>query len=877
MTRQILARGRTGLAVGGVVAAFVTAIWAANLFIGTRLALSDLFYVPTPTTGDVVLVAIDNTTLEQYGSLLSWDRTRYADALDALTDAGARVVAFDILFSEEKPEDPAFAAALERARAAGTSTVLAVSGVGRLRSDEPMVTFQQELRPVDTLADAATHLAYVNAYPDADSTLRRTTSQGRVVNTDTVRLSLPLAAYLARSRVSAALVPQVITMTEDTLTLPSERVLTLEDDGMWMFNYYDHPGEAFETVSFVDIADTPAETFKDKIVLVGLMNLTGAVDQYATPTSAAGTLMPGVEIHAHSIETLIRNQPLHAQKSTAQAVTFILAALLTGIIIAPLRWHGMLGVGILILAGWAIYASTVFSAERLVVNALHPPLAIFLTILGSIGVRASLDFRARRQAETLLSSLVRVAQQRMDMSRIATLVAQDIETVVGSGRGGLWALENNEHLMPMSCPEDTLPRTYQTIVQKAYNTEQIQQDNHTLALPVIYSGRVLAILLAIEVARPAKAAQRLERFAKRVAPNLANAMLYEHAQQQNHLLNNVLAASPAGILVLDKSLNVLHTNDAVAKWMGLASVTMKNQPFSALLEQSNTDEAMWETVGAGLMDGARFRHELKLGQQTLQLDAASIPEDGRWVLTFSDITDLAELSRIKTQMLRMASHDLKNPLGRVIGYADLLTDNTKDNGHELEYGIFLKRIKQAGEEMLKLITEILDLEHIRSGKAFHEPLNLQHLVLDVVQRYTDQAEEKNQTLNQHLAGDLPLFEGDYNQLVQAVSNLVGNAIKYTPNDGEITLQLAQHDESILLEVTDTGYGMPEEAQAKLFTEFYRVRTEATQDIPGTGLGLSLVKSVVEAHGGRIWVDSELDVGSTFHVELPLNGGETTDE
>jgi len=866
---QIIRRGGIGLGVGVMAAAVVALLWWANLFVGTRLALGDRLYATTPTSGDVVLVGIDDTTLAKYGPLLSWERTRYADVLDTLTDAGARVVAFDVIFAEARPGDDAFAAALERATVAGTSTVLAVSGSQRVPSDDPLLQFQGALGPVAVLGAAATHLAYVNAIPDADGTLRRASSRVQRAGDDTPRLSFPVAAYLARSRVSATLAPQVMQAGEDTLTLPPERVLPLDDDGLWLLNYYGEPGEVFPVVSFAEVADTPPETFTDKLVLVGLMDLTGAVDRYPTPMSTGGVLMPGVEIHAHTIETLIRNQPLQAQSSLGQVMTLVLVALIAGTLGGPLRWYGMLIAGALTFVGWAAYASVSFSAANLAVNALHPPLAILIAAVGNVGVRASLDVRDRQRAETLLSSLVRVSEQRLDIARIAPLVAADVSSVAGSGRGGMWTVAVDQTVSPLAQPEGVSVEAVRGLVGTAAETRTPQKTNATLAVPVIYSGRVLAVLLAVDVVRPQAAMRRLMRFAGRVAPNIENALLYEQTRRQNQLLNSILEASPAGILVLDTRLNVLRTNGAVAAWLGLSVGEMVGQRLNSVLEASSTDAAAWEAVGEGLLAGEPFRHKIKLGKQTLQLDTAVIATDGRWVLTLSDITDLAELSRVKTQMIRMASHDLKNPLGRVIGYAELLAETAEEEGHSDDYMLYTGRIRQSAQEMLKLITEILDLEHVRSGKALHEPLNLRHLVLDVVQRYTDQAEEKEQTLHQHLADDLPMFQGDYNQMVQAVSNLIGNAVKYTPQGGEITLRLAQQDGKVRIEVADTGYGMPEEAQAKLFTEFYRVRTVATQDIPGTGLGLSLVKSVIEAHGGRIWVESKLDVGSTFFVELPL--------
>jgi signal transduction histidine kinase len=231
---------------------------------------------------------------------------------------------------------------------------------------------------------------------------------------------------------------------------------------------------------------------------------------------------------------------------------------------------------------------------------------------------------------------------------------------------------------------------------------------------------------------------------------------------------------------------------------------------------------------------------------------------------------LEDLNKLKTHMIRMASHDLKNPLGRVFGYAELAL---MDLGLDDETRQFIEHVKTAGEEMNSLISEILNLEQLRSGTLQREKLAFNQLVREVITRHDPDMYRKSQTFSGEISDNNLFIAGDTRQLSQAVSNLVGNAIKYTPDGGHIIVRVYAQDGNAHLEVSDTGYGMPPEALPKLFTEFYRVKSEATAGIAGTGLGLSLVKNVVTAHGGNIRVESELGKGSTFFVDVPL----TTDD
>jgi signal transduction histidine kinase len=234
--------------------------------------------------------------------------------------------------------------------------------------------------------------------------------------------------------------------------------------------------------------------------------------------------------------------------------------------------------------------------------------------------------------------------------------------------------------------------------------------------------------------------------------------------------------------------------------------------------------------------------------------------------TEAERKNLQDLNELKTRMIRMASHDLKNPLGRVFGYAELLM---MDDDISDEQRTFIKNIRAAGDEMNNLITEILDLEQLRSGAIHRANLNFNEMVAQVVTRHEPDLYRKSQTYVDEVSKEGMTVFADARQLSQAITNLVGNAVKYTPDNGTITVRVYQDGDKARFEVKDTGYGMPADALPQLFTEFYRVRTQATQNIKGTGLGLSLVKQVIDAHDGRIWVESEEGKGSTFFVELPL--------
>jgi signal transduction histidine kinase/CHASE2 domain-containing sensor protein len=863
---------RYSLATGAVVAVLVGLLWQFSAFVGFRLRLSNFYYVAKPTSGNIVIVAIDDNSIRQYGEAYQdWSRARYGALLDRLTQADARVVVFDMLFTEPRAGDSELEEALLRASASGTRVVLAAAGNGASGVTQNCGTeFAGELLPLARFTKWATYVSYANACQDADGIVRHYYSNGSFNNE--TRFSLAVSTYLAYFNISPTLASQLVTISSDSITLPPDVVVPMDNNGLWLMDYYGPPGQTFETHAIYDVVEgnTDPEAFADKIVLVGLMNVTGAVDQRLTPTSVRGTLMAGVEINANATETLLANGALTYESRTSQLITIIAIALLGSVAYAHLRWYWMIALAGVFLSVWLVYASVTFDVRSVILNPLHPNLTILVALIASIGVRISTEIRQRQQVENELQSVLLVSQQQMNLSRILPLIVDDLKTMSGAPTGAIWMRNRDSEFSVFRKWGADAP--YDAVSQKAARAEAAQLENRFLAVPVRWQSRVLAVFTVHlpQLSRAKMVQAQVERFGVRIAANLENARLFSETQSQNKLLQSILEESPAGIIVLDDALNLERYNDMVIEWLQIkGSADFRGQPLSAALEAGSVDDETWMNIGRGLLSQQPFRLEVQSGRRTFQLDAAHIAGDRRWVITLGDITGLAELNQLKTRMIRMASHDLKNPLGRIIGYGELIEEVLDSGDDPSQTRIFLQRIIKSAEEMNDIITEILDLEHIRAGLVAPEPLDMTNVVRYVAERHQTDADMKRQTLTLHMPDDLPPVTGDYNHMVQAVSNLVGNAIKYTPEDGHINVSLLAKDGHIELSVADDGYGMPEEALDRLFTEFYRVRTEQTKNIKGTGLGLSLVKSVVEAHKGRIWVESEEGVGSTFYVKLPI--------
>lgn len=238
-------------------------------------------------------------------------------------------------------------------------------------------------------------------------------------------------------------------------------------------------------------------------------------------------------------------------------------------------------------------------------------------------------------------------------------------------------------------------------------------------------------------------------------------------------------------------------------------------------------------------------------------------------------SEVRELERIKSEMIRMASHDLRNPLNNLMGYLELLAYSLQKGGMTPDQEEYFGHLRRSSTMMKTLIDDLLTLERIESQRESDWQLfELDGLVSEVVDAARATAGLKKLSVRYNCEPDLPAVFGHQTQLRQAISNLVDNAIKYTPEGGTVTVGLALQGGRFAFRVTDTGYGISPQRQLRLFERFYRALEPETDHIPGTGLGLSLVKTVIERHGGEVWFESTLGEGSTFGFWLPVPSTES---
>jgi signal transduction histidine kinase len=226
-------------------------------------------------------------------------------------------------------------------------------------------------------------------------------------------------------------------------------------------------------------------------------------------------------------------------------------------------------------------------------------------------------------------------------------------------------------------------------------------------------------------------------------------------------------------------------------------------------------------------------------------------------------------SAAKSQFMANMSHEFRTPLNAIIGFTEVLQDQIPGplNEEQTEY---LGYIHSGGQHLLRLINDVLDLAKVEAGhlELFYETFPVAQTIRDSMTTFRGEAEKKGLWIDARLPADLGLISADQVRFKQVLYNLVSNAIKFTGKGG-VSFSAEIEGNNLHMVVTDTGVGIEAEARDRIFLEFSQVGSSPTQKQEGTGLGLALSKRLVEAHGGRIWFDSEVGKGSSFHVLLPL--------
>jgi len=233
------------------------------------------------------------------------------------------------------------------------------------------------------------------------------------------------------------------------------------------------------------------------------------------------------------------------------------------------------------------------------------------------------------------------------------------------------------------------------------------------------------------------------------------------------------------------------------------------------------------------------------------------------------LQEVKTVSKRKTDFISSVSHELRTPLTSIKGYASILLAGKLGNIPS-EIKERLDKINRHSDELAHLVNDLLDIARIESGRMImkKEALDLKSIVEEVLDLLSVQLKERRIGSGFDIPEEANTIFADRSQIERVFINIVGNALKFTPAGGKISIRSHKVDNAVQLDISDTGCGIPEEVQEKIFEEFYRVDNTINQEVKGTGLGLTLVKHIIEAHNGKIWVKSKAGSGSTFSFTIP---------
>ncbi len=388
----------------------------------------------------------------------------------------------------------------------------------------------------------------------------------------------------------------------------------------------------------------------------------------------------------------------------------------------------------------------------------------------------------------------------------------------------------------------------------------------------------------------------LQTLTNQIAPVIENIELYEALQlhadslaeevanrtseliEEKDRTQAILDSAGEGIFFTDAVGTILYTNPAMARLSGYetdAHIGKTLDLWQAEGKDSDKYRELWEAIYDGKGWGGELQLRCEDGSlKTVNLTIAPIQSQDGYLTGFvgvqSDISKLKEVDRLKSDIISSVSHEMKTPLTTIRTYIVLLEKGKKEK-RELYFSI----LNREADRLTTIIEDLLDLSSLDAGeiKSSPQPINTMKVVDEVITSSMTRAESKHIELAWQENGDLPRVIADSNQLEQILSNLVINAINYTPEGGHVILNAGQGqlngDPAVWLQVSDTGPGIDEDEMPYLFDRFYRGQAAKNSGAPGTGLGLTICKELLERNGGEIEVKNHPKGGATFTVWLPI--------
>jgi signal transduction histidine kinase len=512
-----------------------------------------------------------------------------------------------------------------------------------------------------------------------------------------------------------------------------------------------------------------------------------------------------------------------------------------------------------------------------------------------------------------LQTLVRVAQliNVIDLDFVLTQTMQLVTEVSKATKGSLFLLDSrNEPIQRFLTQRDMPPEISRQVAREVIENglagwcvrhrtgavvDDVTQDERwyifaddpqtdvrsALCVPVFHENQLQAVITLVnsDVGHFTDSdLQLVTAVANQAGSAVRNAQLFDDLQTKQKQLELILENNSEALLTVDVHFRITLINpEGLNLTEGLSDAVgrrLDQFPQTSLYPQ------IYERLHR--VQTTHYNLSFEIHSEETERDfainiSALLGEDAQtlqgYIISIHDVTSIKEFERLKTNMLHILTHDLKNPINIIWGYIDLLRVDSQSQIPADPR--FIDGILRALQRMENLIEEALTAERLLSAgykeaQFMFAPLPI---VREAIESLKPLAASKHQLILDDIQMPLQETYGTPFQLREAMVNLISNAIKYTPAEGTIQIGASTEDNRFTFYVTDTGMGIPANLQSRIFTKFYRAARPDIQEIKGTGLGLSLVKSAVEMHKGQVWFESQVGKGSTFGFWIPLTAPE----
>jgi signal transduction histidine kinase/CHASE2 domain-containing sensor protein len=910
---------------------------------------------PLPVPDDIAIVAIDEASLARFGRY-PWRRSLTAQMLDQLAVAHPKVIALDVLFSEttNSADDSALALAIAKAGNVVTAAQLTRTESGRV----------VWLRPLPSIEKAAAGVGHVHVSTEADGVagsflVRQADDQGQAewaMALETIRVGEGANDQSIQELTGAVSIGgRTFPVRTETRTIEIESGRprsTQRLRAIWIPIEYVGPGGSFApyTFSFGDVLDgkVPASAFRGKYLIVGA-TAAALGDRFTSPFvhmegpngQQYGEFMPGAEVLANSLNTLLRGRSYSETPDWLAATCAALVALLTlgGLSIAQGKQESLKQVAMIVLLGALILGLSYFAFTRWLV---FPPivacsvsfvLAIPLILLHrSLVASRELDIQIRqmvhaeswlwpsaRETKTDPAALIAQLTNASGVAILRRVSAGEYRVAANHGFPLLPSVLKS-HGLSIEWPQSPGPVKNGNAFSGSGDPEMVflfherqdiqaqqltalkcalgdgnppagflillHQKDERVPLEMLRTSVELAtgfiVALGTEGTANGETVEVSRLTSWRLLPRgitwrtRALGALNQRLLSDSRFVDKSLRSVGDGLLVAGIGGQIVFVNRRATEILEMKERSLLGSSLFGRLGQP--EKAMAETLERLLVDRATVERETTFGGSSPKhfiLRLSPVCENGEdrgavvgIVASLSDITKQQELQQMKTEVMSLVTHELRTPLTAIQGMSEVLAqfDVDPDRRREMHAAI-----NEEAKRLARMIDEYLDITRLEAGARplRKTPLRVDALIERVLLLLDPLASSRGIPITREFDEILPAVMADADLLAQAVTNVIANAIKYSPTGREIQVSVRTDGNDLLIAVADKGYGIAPEHVKHIFEKFYRVPRVENADEPGTGLGLAFVREIMDSHGGYATVESELGTGSTFTLRLPV--------